>query len=76
LLSNGTGTTRDGGNECQIIGATDERGERVVGAPIRMQNVLSTLYGLLEIDPATTFRDHNGRPQYVLKQRDPVPGLA
>jgi uncharacterized protein (DUF1501 family) len=60
----------------QVIGATDERGERVVGAPIRMQNVLSTLYGLLEIDPATTFRDHNGRPQYLLEQRDPVPGLA
>src|SRR5213078_3426083 len=36
----------------QVIGATDGRGERVVGNPIRMQNVLATLYSVLGIDPA------------------------
>src|SRR5207244_245708 len=46
----------------QAIGATDPRGERVVGSPIRLQNVLATLYRVLDIELATTFRDHNGRP--------------
>jgi hypothetical protein len=59
----------------QVIGATDARGERVVGNPIRMQNVLATLYGVLGIDPGTTFPDYNGRPQYVLEERQPVAGL-
>jgi hypothetical protein len=60
----------------QIIGATDGRGERVVGSPIQIQNVLATLYPLLGIDPATTIRDHNGRPQYLLENREPVAGLV
>ena len=60
----------------QVIGATDSRGERVIGKPIGMQNVLATVYGHLGIDPATTFLDHNGRPQYVLEDREPVPGLS
>jgi Protein of unknown function (DUF1501) len=59
----------------QVIGATDARGERVVGHPIRMQNVLATLYRVLGIDPATTFPDYNGRPQYVLEDRRPVTAL-
>ena len=59
----------------QTISATDGRGERVVGSPIRLQNVLATLYRVLDIDLATTFRDHNGRPQYLLEDREGVPGL-
>ncbi|HKB36756.1 MAG TPA: DUF1501 domain-containing protein [Gemmataceae bacterium] len=59
----------------QVIGATDTRGERVVGNPIRMQNVLATLYHVLGIDPGTTFADYNGRPQYVLENREPVAEL-
>ncbi|MEX0678641.1 MAG: DUF1501 domain-containing protein [Pirellulales bacterium] len=60
----------------QVIGATDARGERVVGTPIGMQNVLATLYPVLGIDPATTIRDHNGRPQYLLEDRQGVVGLV
>lgn len=60
----------------QIIGATDGRGERVVGSPIQIQNVLATLYPILGIDPSATIRDHNGRPQYLLDDREGVPGLA
>jgi len=63
-------------NAGQIIGETDGRGERVIGNPIRMQSVLTTLYNTLGIDPATTFPDHNGRPQYVIEHREGVPGLA
>ena len=50
--------------------------ERVIGAPIQIQNVLATLYPLLGIDPASTIRDHNGRPQYVLEERTPVVELG
>jgi hypothetical protein len=60
----------------QVIGQTDRRGERVIGDPIRMQQVLATMYRVLGIDPAATFRDFNGRPQYVLEDRRPVAGLV
>ncbi|HEV3078567.1 MAG TPA: DUF1501 domain-containing protein [Gemmataceae bacterium] len=59
----------------QVIGATDARGESVIGKPIRMQNVLATVYHVLGIDPATTFVDYNGRPQYLLEDREPVTQL-
>jgi hypothetical protein len=59
----------------QIIGATDRRGEHVVGTPIRMQNVLATLYHVLGVDPTTTLPDYNGRPQYLLENRQPVADL-
>jgi hypothetical protein len=59
----------------QIIGATDGRGEQVVGAPIGMQSVLATVYHVLGIDPAVTIPDHNGRPQYLLDSRDPLTAL-
>lgn len=60
----------------QVIGETDGRGERVIGEPIRMQHMLATLYHVLGIDPVTTFRDFNGRPQYVLEDRSPVAALV
>jgi hypothetical protein len=60
----------------QVIGATDARGERAVGRPIRVSNVLATLYRLLGIDPASTFRDYTGRPRYVLEDRESVAGLG
>lgn len=60
----------------QVLGSTDARGERARGNPIRMQNVLSTLYPLLGIDPGLTFNDHNGRPQYLLNDREPIAGLV
>jgi uncharacterized protein (DUF1501 family) len=59
----------------QVIGATDARGERPVGKPIRVQRVLATLYTVLGIDPAETIADYNGRPQYVLDDRQPVAEL-
>ena len=38
--------------------------------------MLATLYRVLGIDPATTLTDHNGRPQYLLEDREPVAGLV
>jgi hypothetical protein len=60
----------------QTIGATDSRGERPRGAPYRPQNVLATVYHVLGIDPETTTPDHNGRPVYLLDDREPIAELV
>jgi hypothetical protein len=60
----------------QVIGATDARGERSIGTPIRMQNVLATLYRILGIDPAATINDFSGRPQSILNIHEPVSALC
>lgn len=59
----------------QTIGATDARGEKVIGNPIGMQSVLATVYRVLGIDPAATIPDHNGRPQVLLDDRAPISAL-
>jgi hypothetical protein len=59
----------------QILGATDARGEAVVGNPIGMQSVLATVYRVLGIDPGITIPDHNGRPQVLLDDRAPLSAL-
>ncbi|HVU90214.1 MAG TPA: DUF1501 domain-containing protein [Pirellulales bacterium] len=59
----------------QIIGATDGRGERIIGNPIGMQSVLATVYHQLGIDPGTTIPDYDGRPQVVLDERLPMSAL-
>jgi hypothetical protein len=59
----------------QVLGATDARGELVVGNPIGMQSVLATVYRVLGIDPGVTIPDHNGRPQVLLDDREPLGAL-
>jgi hypothetical protein len=59
----------------QIIGATDSRGEAVVGNPIGMKAVIATVYKVLGIDAGATLPDHNGRPQYILDEREPLAAL-
>ncbi len=50
----------------QVVGATDARGERPLGQPYTPQNVLSTVYHVLGIDPDSTLPDHTGRPVHLL----------
>jgi hypothetical protein len=59
----------------QVVGATDARGERPKGTPIRPQNVLATIYRFLGIDPLTTVADFTGRPVYLLDDREPIAEL-
>ena len=59
----------------QAVGATDRRGERAVTRPYTPQNLLATLYHVLGVDPAQTFLDHLGRPQYLLDDRDVIAEL-
>lgn len=60
----------------QAIGDTDAQGGRSRGTPYTPGNVLSNLYRHLGIDPAVSIPDHNGRPTYVLDERDPVRELT
>jgi hypothetical protein len=60
----------------QVVGATDARGERPKGRAYTPQNVLATLYHVLGIDPATTLPDHQGRPMYLLDDREKVVELV
>jgi hypothetical protein len=59
----------------QAVGSTTARGERAKDRPLSVQQVLSTLYRTLGIDPATTFSNGSGRPVYVLDDREPVKEL-
>ncbi len=60
----------------QVVGATDPRGERPRGKAYTPQNVLATLYHVLGIDPATTLPDHQGRPVYLLDDREKITELV
>jgi len=56
----------------QVVGASDAKGEHPLGKPITPPMMIATLYQVLGIDPATTIPDHNGRPIYLLEDRDPI----
>ena len=60
----------------QYIGETDAKGESPRGLSMTSAHVLTNLYGHLGIDPGVTIPDNNGRPMYLLDERDPVPGLV
>ena len=59
----------------QVIGSTDRIGGRVIEAPYAPQSALAMVYRHLGIDPAMTFRDYSGRPQYLLEHREPISEL-
>ena len=57
----------------QVIGTTNARGEVPKDRPIHYQEVFSTLYTNLGIDPRyTTLIDPNGRPQYLVEHPEPI----
>ena len=60
----------------QVIGETDSRAERAKSGNISFQNIFSTIYNVLDIDPAVTLPDFNGRPQYLLDDREPIRELV
>jgi hypothetical protein len=60
----------------QVIGETDARGESPKGLSMTSSHVLTSLYDHLGVDPSTTIPDNNGRPMYLLDEREAVPGLV
>jgi hypothetical protein len=59
----------------QVIGSTDKEAAYVRDRPVSFQNVFATLYHNLGIDPSTALADRNGRPMYLLDERQPIPEL-
>lgn len=60
----------------QVIGKTDREGGVAIDVPYTPGNVLASLYEHLGIDTSRTLPDNNGRPMYVLDERDRVRELA
>jgi hypothetical protein len=60
----------------QVIGETDSRAERSKSGSISFQNILATIYHVLGIDPSLRLTDFNGRPQYLLDDREPIAELV
>ncbi|MCA9095614.1 MAG: DUF1501 domain-containing protein [Planctomycetaceae bacterium] len=61
----------------QIIGATNRLGEYATERPVDMQEIVSTIYYNLGIDPgATTIQDPTGRPQFLTEIRAPIRELV
>jgi len=55
----------------QVVGSTNSRGERPKDRPVRLQHVFHTLYHQLGINcDTTTIIDANGRPQYLVDERE------
>jgi hypothetical protein len=59
----------------QAVGASTAKGERPKDRPVTVPQMLSTIYGVLGINPAMTFPNGAGRPMYVLDEREPVKEL-
>jgi len=56
----------------QAIGSSSARGEYPRDRRYTVQQVLSTLYHAVGIDPSRTFPNGSGRPVYVVEDREPV----
>ena len=60
----------------QMIGATSRNGEEPIERPVNIQNVFHTVYRQLGIDTDTvTLADPNGRPQYLVEDRNLITEL-
>ncbi len=59
----------------QAIGATNARAEYPKDRPVSVPQVLATLYRAMGIDPSRTFVNGNGRPMYILDEREPIAEL-
>ena len=60
----------------QVVGATDAYSAKPTSVPYTPANVMSTLYHVLGIDPATTIPDFGGRPRYLLDDQRPITELV
>ncbi len=57
----------------QVIGSTNRLGEYASQRPVHMQEIFSTLYHNVGIDPAgVTLNDPTGRPQFLVDHREPI----
>lgn len=66
------GGTRTG----QVIGSTNDKGEHPQDRPLIPGDLWATVFRHLGINFHNTFPDHNGRPQYILPDGEPISELA
>ena len=59
----------------QAVGASSARGEYPRDRRTNPSQILSTIYRALGIDPSQTFPNNNGRPMYILDDREPITEL-
>ena len=60
----------------QVVGSTNRLGERPQDRPVHLQQVFATVYRNLGIDvESTTLTDPNGRPQYLVDEREVIQEL-
>ena len=60
----------------QMIGTTSRNGEEPIERPVHIQNVFHTVYHQLGIDSnVVTLTDPNGRPQYLVEDRQLITEL-
>jgi hypothetical protein len=59
----------------QAVGSSSARGEYPRDRRVSAQQVLSTLYHAMGIDPSMTFNNGSGRPMYILEEREPITEL-
>jgi hypothetical protein len=50
----------------QVIGSTDQKGERPLNRPVRPDNIHATIYKCMGLDPTLHILDHSGRPTPVI----------
>lgn len=60
----------------QIVGSTNDKGERPQDRPVSYQDLLATIYHALGIDTAHTFLNRAGRPVPILADGDPIAELT
>jgi len=60
----------------QTIGSSNARGELPRDRRCTPSQVLSTVYRAMGIDPVQTFPNQNGRPMYILDDREPIAELV
>jgi hypothetical protein len=58
-----------------VIGETDSRAERSKSGTLGFQTIMSTIYHVLGTNPSQQLVDFNGRPQYLLDDREPIAEL-
>ena len=60
----------------QVVGSTNEKGERPQDRPLSYQHLLATIYHSMGINPGHTFVDHAGRPVPILSTGEPIAELS
>ncbi|HIA20023.1 MAG TPA: DUF1501 domain-containing protein, partial [Planctomycetaceae bacterium] len=60
----------------QVIGQTNDKGERPAERPLTYQDLLATIYQAMGVDSEHTFINHVGRPVPILPSGQPISELV